>query len=351
MSSFSQSALSLLTREQLKELCELVEQAKSNPVESQQPQPQFGHPSPALPQAPLLQAPGVDCFDADIDNQVASDLEGSWPPLADGDLDWERFLNLPQPDYDTPSSVYSDAPSIYTPSTLPTSPLSMVSDDTTVDSAGESSPKIADAVDPSGSAQLLDLTISVWYDCGSPIQDPFPVMYDKSLTSSFESQHPPAYHLAKPIWQPQQQHLSGAAASFAEGGMSMLVGSRTALLTPQTLPDVAKTTVEVVPLAVPTAPFTAVKRKRAVVTPGEKPSKRPRNQSTEKTLKCPECGSMWARSHNLRTHIKSVHKNERAHVCPESTCTRAFSRKHDLHRHYQSEHTDLPSPRNKASKM
>ena len=41
-----------------------------------------------------------------------------------------------------------------------------------------------------------------------------------------------------------------------------------------------------------------------------------------------------------------MHLGKRSHVCDEPGCARAFSRKHDLQRHYQSAHTDLGSPRN-----
>ena len=46
----------------------------------------------------------------------------------------------------------------------------------------------------------------------------------------------------------------------------------------------------------------------------------------------------FARTHNLKVHIKSVHFHERSHRCMEPRCTRAFSRKHDLTRHMVSIH-------------
>ncbi|KAI0649361.1 hypothetical protein C8Q79DRAFT_508957 [Trametes meyenii] len=82
---------------------------------------------------------------------------------------------------------------------------------------------------------------------------------------------------------------------------------------------------------------------------GKEPAKRPR-QSTEKKFICPVCSSGWSRKFNLNVHVEAVHENIRAHTCSVSGCSRAFSRKHDMKRHYQSEHTDQGSPRCKGPK-
>ena len=55
---------------------------------------------------------------------------------------------------------------------------------------------------------------------------------------------------------------------------------------------------------------------------------------------------MFARTHNMSVHISSVHKRERSHLCEHAGCERAFNRRHDLVRHFQSAHTNLGSPRN-----
>ncbi|KAI0690419.1 hypothetical protein C8T65DRAFT_671679 [Cerioporus squamosus] len=85
----------------------------------------------------------------------------------------------------------------------------------------------------------------------------------------------------------------------------------------------------------------------------EKPrsTKRRKRQDTTPKLPCPQCAKKFARSHNLRVHIKSVHEGSRAYACMEPNCTRSFSRKHDLIRHIQSKHTNLGSPRRKSPKV
>ena len=55
---------------------------------------------------------------------------------------------------------------------------------------------------------------------------------------------------------------------------------------------------------------------------------------------------MFARTHNLKVHVETVHQGKRKFPCHEAGCERSFSRKHDLERHHQSAHTDLGSPRN-----
>ncbi|KAI8969776.1 hypothetical protein BD414DRAFT_502613 [Trametes punicea] len=59
--------------------------------------------------------------------------------------------------------------------------------------------------------------------------------------------------------------------------------------------------------------------------------------------------SGWARRNNLDKHIRSVHQGMRPFVCPAGGCARAFSRKHDMQRHFQSNHTNMGSPRRKAA--
>ncbi|OJT14301.1 hypothetical protein TRAPUB_9161 [Trametes pubescens] len=83
----------------------------------------------------------------------------------------------------------------------------------------------------------------------------------------------------------------------------------------------------------------------------KKPAKRRRREDTTRQFPCPykDCPAHFARSHNLKVHIASVHMKERSFVCEVASCAQAFGRKHDLVRHFQSKHTDLGSPRSKAA--
>ncbi|KAI0356049.1 hypothetical protein OH77DRAFT_285271 [Trametes cingulata] len=81
--------------------------------------------------------------------------------------------------------------------------------------------------------------------------------------------------------------------------------------------------------------------------PGPQPAKRRRRQDTTPRYTCDECGSAFARRHNLKVHVDSVHGQLRAHACGVPGCGRSFSRRHDLTRHHISKHTDQGSPRRK----
>ncbi|EIW65274.1 uncharacterized protein TRAVEDRAFT_42653 [Trametes versicolor FP-101664 SS1] len=81
----------------------------------------------------------------------------------------------------------------------------------------------------------------------------------------------------------------------------------------------------------------------------ERAAKRRRKQSNPTTFVCSDCpGKTWTRLYNLNVHIRNVHKGERPHACPDPECTRRFSRKHDMRRHFQSRHTNMGSPRRQA---
>ncbi|KAJ8481915.1 hypothetical protein ONZ51_g5687 [Trametes cubensis] len=80
------------------------------------------------------------------------------------------------------------------------------------------------------------------------------------------------------------------------------------------------------------------------------PAKCRRRQDTTPRFECDKCNSRFARSHNLKVHVKSVHENQRSFPCKVPGCEHAFSRKHDLARHFQSKHTDKGSPRRKGNK-
>ncbi|RPD81548.1 hypothetical protein L226DRAFT_564232 [Lentinus tigrinus ALCF2SS1-7] len=81
-----------------------------------------------------------------------------------------------------------------------------------------------------------------------------------------------------------------------------------------------------------------------------RPTKRRKKQDTTPKFLCPKCTSKFARTHNLKVHIRAVHEGKREHECTHPGCERSFSRKHDLTRHFQSKHTSLGSPRNKGAK-
>lgn len=49
----------------------------------------------------------------------------------------------------------------------------------------------------------------------------------------------------------------------------------------------------------------------------------------------------FARAYNLKTHMATHDPNRlKPHVCPHPSCSRSFSRKHDLGRHLISIHRD-----------
>ncbi|KAL1949166.1 hypothetical protein VTO73DRAFT_10972 [Trametes versicolor] len=300
----------------------------------------------------------VDEFDCDVDRAGLDDAPGLIDPalpLADVyDVEWTTWFDLPQSPLQAPSSVYSDDSNS---TTIPASPASMASDATAVDPNHNFFPKCAAIEDFACNGQHSNppATEPYGYPMGAFGQGPLPVTYSvpSGLMPPIESD-PWAFSSrcdmgADTYVRPQQQqHLSGAAAS-AWCGMSMPAGDYVAPLTSQHIVDVPETCPEVVPGSATSSTATA-SSKRASSVDGEKPAKKRKRQSTEKNLVCPECGSLWARRNNLDTHISSVHKQKRPFVCLAPGCTRAFSRKHDLKRHFQSDHTDQGSPRRKAPK-
>ncbi|KAJ3513553.1 hypothetical protein NLJ89_g2885 [Agrocybe chaxingu] len=62
-----------------------------------------------------------------------------------------------------------------------------------------------------------------------------------------------------------------------------------------------------------------------------------------KKYKCTACPRAFARAYNLKTHMATHDPNRlKPHVCPQKSCGRSFSRKHDLGRHLISIHRDEP---------
>lgn len=238
----------------------------------------------------------VDEFDCDVDRADLDDALGLIDPalpLADVyDVEWTTWFDLPQSPAQAPSSVYSDN------STIPASPFSMASDDTVIDSTYRCSPKSAIIEDFARNGQHSSPPAAEPYgypmgafEQGSlPVTSNVPSVYMPPIESD-----PWAFSFrcdvgADTYVQPQQQqHLIGAAAS-AQCGMSMPAGDYVAPLTSQHIVDVPETCPEVAPeSATPSAATTSPKRASSV--DGEKPAKKRKRQSTEKSLVCPECGS------------------------------------------------------------
>jgi len=60
-----------------------------------------------------------------------------------------------------------------------------------------------------------------------------------------------------------------------------------------------------------------------------------------KKYKCSACPRAFARAYNLKTHMATHDPNRlKPYVCPQRSCGRSFSRKHDLGRHLISIHRD-----------
>lgn len=60
--------------------------------------------------------------------------------------------------------------------------------------------------------------------------------------------------------------------------------------------------------------------------------------------RCSQCPRAFARAYNLKTHMATHDPNRpKPHVCPHPSCSRSFSRKHDLGRHLVSIHRDEPA--------
>ncbi|KAI0676440.1 hypothetical protein C8Q78DRAFT_987095 [Trametes maxima] len=267
------------------------------------------------------------------------ELEQDQPPLpshADSSmLSFLDFANGGQTFLPNAESISCAPEASYSGSTTPTlpeSPLSVASEDTLVGPLDH----------PFDNASVYSVDAAKWKFDESFSEFSFrpdgmsPVMYPGSTCPTI--QDPQAYSSLSGIpayGQPQQQHPLGAVDASASW-------------------ETMSTPAEVTPLTfqaeVPLPEKPCVKRGVNDDDSGaKKPAKR-RKQPTDKKFICPRCGHGSARRNNLDVHIKAVHEGLRAHACSAPGCTRAFSRKHDLQCHFQSEHTDKGSPRRKGPK-
>ncbi|OSD01513.1 hypothetical protein PYCCODRAFT_1425978 [Trametes coccinea BRFM310] len=272
----------------------------------------------------------LEAFSGFVDNS-SSDLAHISMAL-DPDYDWQKAFVLPtslpnQTHESVDGSVYSDTATS------------------------------ASSWDTSGPPTPCDAPLDTSEDGYCPLTDPaipyypftfeFPPVMFPSPSPYVQEAFPAP--LDAHYGQPQQQFLPGTVAVAVCADVGLQADTSTTLLPPPAAADRE-------PSAVLGASGSTSKR-RAGAKDGEdenvvvntKRAKRPRKQSTEKTLKCPVCGSGWARQNNLDVHIKSLHEGKREHKCAHPRCGRAFSRKHDAKRHFQSEHTDMGSPRKKPA--
>ncbi|TFL06502.1 hypothetical protein BDV98DRAFT_559524 [Pterulicium gracile] len=70
---------------------------------------------------------------------------------------------------------------------------------------------------------------------------------------------------------------------------------------------------------------------------------------SRRKYRCSHCPRGFARAFNLKTHMATHDPNRpKPFVCPHRTCSRSFSRKHDLGRHLVSIHRDSTSSHHSA---
>ncbi|KAI0738935.1 hypothetical protein C8Q80DRAFT_219180 [Daedaleopsis nitida] len=269
----------------------------------------------------------VDLFDLDID---LIDAHSPLPPapMEIDELHWATFIGLFPP----------SEPSVFSTTSVETvlTPQSPVSDHTLVEASSTN--------DWFDKAVFDELQYNAIDNFEFTFTHPMPsVMYPDCLSS------PPTFPLAlvdQGYGQPTSQHEVCAAtpSTDAHGLLGLGVAEHESLFSFSFTPPAAQE--QPAAAALKTGEEPVQKRKRDA---SEEPTtKRRRRQSTTRRFPCPKCESVFARTHNLNVHIKSVHEGQRTNVCPEDDCSKSFSRKHDLTRHIQSKHTDLGSPRRKC---
>ncbi|KAF9535490.1 hypothetical protein CPB83DRAFT_865751 [Crepidotus variabilis] len=102
-------------------------------------------------------------------------------------------------------------------------------------------------------------------------------------------------------------------------------------------PSMAYTPASIHPSVSPAAQMINQLPNMAAVPPQQpEESKDPR-----KKYRCTACPRAFARAYNLKTHMATHDPNRlKPYVCPQRSCGRSFSRKHDLGRHLISIHRD-----------
>ena len=317
-------------------------------------------------------------FTVSIDDIDASNSL-PYPPDCLEEVDWTSIFNIPHSAILPPPSMYSGISSNEdTP--YPPSPLS----DTTA--VGSPSP-------------------SAWADCkfhgeephntlAEPSQGPldnFPFTFTCSASVTFSPVEPMILDVSdNGYWQPtsQQQVVAADPDAYSpfdcqgvevHADVDAFAFTFTTPASPSPAPVPAP-----VPASAPASPIVKedesiveekiVKkrvRRQSTAASSQPPAKRRRRQSTAPRYSCPHCDSRessfdsrrahdrsradyfalcrpgFARTHNLKVHVDSVHFGIRANACTVPGCNKEFSRKHDLTRHIQSKHTDLGSPRRK----
>ncbi|KAI8976611.1 hypothetical protein BD414DRAFT_539160 [Trametes punicea] len=298
--------------------------------------------------AETVHIPPLQQFEDEIDAFLADGLTENAQSVVDSD----------------PFAIYSfDWPSLFRDS--PSRPMSPP---WTLPSDGSLSPPLSPISAATIATSASSLTASDWLLSDSDVG----VFSFSMVISSGTLGSPPS--LASSVGYEQQhlQHsLSGAAVADAHGPGSGTAARPMALFPPTFLYPSSPCSPE------PSDPPATAERKRnhkaevennddddddddddnggdnggdEPVEVDKKPAKRRRRQDTTRRYSCAHCPSVFARSHNLKVHVESVHDGERRFACTVIGCGKAFGRKHDLVRHHQSKHTNLGSPRRKPAR-
>ncbi|KAI0760277.1 hypothetical protein C8Q74DRAFT_215911 [Fomes fomentarius] len=279
-------------------------------------------------------------FDIDIDG-IDALRALPFPSSSVEEIDWTSCFSNP---HSSALSTYSDTPSSVDNAPPPSSPLS---DHTLVGSPPSwNDCKIFDedlvlgCIDTAPSPSISDFPFTFEFYAPS-VMSPFPPELPLELVDIGYEQPTP------------QQHEVVAASASAHGlaarGVDVNAAQFAFASTTPASPLSPSASASPEPMEKPKV----VKRIRTKADPEApsqqaSPTKRRRRQDTTPKYPCSECDASFARTHNLKVHVSSVHKGERPNSCTHPGCDRNFSRKHDLMRHQQSKHTDLGSPRRKV---